>query len=107
MQRPGKRIMRLPTLPLFALCLAVALGLASPACAQPRAIQHGGVTQAVNTTDITLEYDRPVLRGRSVFGDLLDYDVVWTPGANRATWIEFSEPVTVQGASLEAGRYGI
>ncbi len=99
--------MRLPTLPLFALCLAVALGLASPACAQPRAIQHGGVTQAVNTTDITLEYDRPVLRGRSVFGDLLDYDVVWTPGANRATWIEFSEPVTVQGASLEAGRYGI
>jgi hypothetical protein len=99
--------MRRPTLPLFALCLTAALGLASPACAQPRASQHGAVTQTVNTTDITLEYDRPVLRGRSVFGDLLDYDVVWTPGANRATWIEFSEPVTVQGAALEAGRYGI
>jgi hypothetical protein len=99
--------MRRPTLPLFALCLTAALGLASPACTQPRAGQHGAVTQTVNTTDITLEYDRPVLRGRSVCGDLLDYDVVWTPGANRARWIDLSEPVTVQGAALEAGRYGI
>lgn len=99
--------MHRPTLPLLALALTAACALATPASAQPRASQHGAVTQTVNTTDITLEYDRPVLRGRSVFGDILDYDVVWTPGANRATWIEFSEPVTVQGVALEAGRYGI
>ncbi len=75
--------------------------------AQPRASQHGTVSQTVNATTISLAYDRPVLRGRSVFGDILDHDVVWTPGANRATWIEFDAPVRVQGAELEAGRYGV
>ena len=75
--------------------------------AQPPASQHGTVSQEVNTTTITLEYDRPVLRGRSVFGDILDYDIVWTPGANRATWIDVSEPVAVQGQGLDAGRYGM
>ena len=53
-----------------------------------------------------MEYDRPVLRGRSLFGQLLDYDVVWMPGANRATWIDFSAPVLIQGRELAAGRYG-
>lgn len=83
------------------------LALARPAAAQPAASQHGAVSQVVNTTTIRLEYDRPVLRGRSVFGDILDYDAVWTPGANRATWIDVSAPVTVQGVALPEGRYGI
>lgn len=83
------------------------LTLAQPVAAQPQASQHGAVSQIVNTTTITLEYDRPVLRGRSVFGDILDYEAVWTPGANRATWIDFSAPVRVEGEALPAGRYGI
>ena len=88
--------------------LAAALLLSASALeAQPRASQHGTVSQTVNETTITLEYDRPVLRGRSVFGDILDYDVVWTPGANRTTWIDFSTPVTVEGHPIPAGRYGI
>ena len=99
--------MRYKTLSVCLMSAALIAASASPVSAQPRASQHGAVTQTVNTTDITLEYDRPVLRGRSVFGDILDYDVIWTPGANRATWIEFSEPVTVQGAALDAGRYGV
>ncbi len=83
------------------------LASTAPLAAQPQASQHGAVSQTVNTTVITLEYDRPVLRGRSVFGDILDYDVVWTPGANRTTWIDFSAPVRVEGQQLPAGRYGI
>ena len=63
--------------------------------------------QVTLPSGITLEYDRPVLCGRSVFGDILDYDVVWTPGANRTTWIDFTEDVAVEGVTLEAGRYGI
>ncbi len=91
----------------FVLTLALALAGAAACEAQPPASQHGVVAQTVNTTTITLEYDRPVLRGRSVFGDILDYDVVWTPGANRTTWIDVTEPVTIEGATLAAGRYGI
>jgi hypothetical protein len=90
-----------------AALLLAALATARPAQAQPAASQHGSVSQVVNATTIMLEYDRPVLRGRSVFGDILDYDAVWTPGANRATWIEFSAPVRVQGQALPAGRYGV
>jgi hypothetical protein len=88
--------------------LGLVLVLAQHTAAQePPASQHGTVSQTVNTTTISLEYDRPVLRGRSVFGDILDYDAVWTPGANRATWIDFSAPVRVQGEELPAGRYGV
>lgn len=89
------------------LVLTASLALAAPICAQPKASQSGTVSQMVNTTTISLGYDRPVARGRTIFGDILDYDVVWTPGANSATWIDFDRPVRVQGAALEAGRYGV
>lgn len=89
------------------LAATIAAAMTTAVEAQPRASQHGTVSQEVNTTTITLGYDRPVLRGRSVFGDILDYDVVWTPGANRATWIDFTGAVKVQGQDLPAGRYGI
>jgi Protein of unknown function (DUF2911) len=92
---------------LSALGFLATFVFAASCDAQPCPSQHGTVSQTVNKTVITLEYDRPVLRGRSVFGDILDLDVVWTPGANRATWIEFSEPVKVQGQELAAGRYGV
>ena len=91
---------------VFAAVVASLL-LTGEVAAQPQASQHGAVAQTVNTTVISLEYDRPVLRGRSVFGDILDFDVVWTPGANRATWIDLSEPVRLQGVPVAAGRYGI
>jgi hypothetical protein len=73
----------------------------------PQASQHGVVAQTVNRTVITLGYDRPVARGRELFGNLVEYDAIWTPGANRATWIDFSEPVKLEGNALDAGRYAI
>ena len=59
------------------------------------------------TTVITMEYDRPVARGRELVGALVEWDAIWTPGANRASWIDFSKPVTVEGHALQAGRYAI
>ncbi len=92
------------TLP--ALFFSVVLSTA-PLTAQPKASQHGGVSQMVNETVITLEYDRPVARGRELFGGILDWEAVWTPGANRTTWVDVSTPVTFEGIELSAGRYGI
>ena len=84
--------------------VATATALISiPASAQPPASQHGAVSQRVNQTLISLEYDRPVARGRALFGEIVEFDAIWTPGANRATWIEFSGPVTVEGEALGAG----
>ncbi len=85
--------------------LAAAMG-ALPASSQ-QASQHAVLTQTVYTTEITLEYDRPVARGRELFGALVEWDAIWTPGANRATWIDFSKPVTLEGHALQRGRYAI
>jgi hypothetical protein len=74
---------------------------------RPRPSQHGTVSQEVARTTISVAYDRPVARGRELYGGIVDWDVVSTPGANRATWIEFSTPVTFSGVPVPAGRYGL
>ena len=96
-----RRLLMIATIVTF----AVAVG-ALPASSQ-QASQHAVVAQTVYTTVITMEYDRPVARGRELFGALVEWDAIWTPGANRATWIDFSKPVTVEGHALQAGRYAI
>jgi hypothetical protein len=96
-------------IPVLVLLLAAALAV--PVQAQelprPRPSQHGTVSQEVALTTITLEYDRPVARGRELYGGIVEFDVVSTPGANRATWIEFSTPVNFAGVRVDAGRYGL
>ncbi|MGH7500567.1 MAG: DUF2911 domain-containing protein [Longimicrobiales bacterium] len=84
--------------------------MTSPIEAQtPRPSQHGTVSQTIHTTTITVEYDRPVARGRQLFGDdgIVVHDALWTPGANRATILELSAPARVAGEDVPAGRYGV
>ena len=73
----------------------------------PDASQHARVTQRVGLTDITIDYHRPLVRGRKVFGGLQAYGQVWRAGANYNTTIEFSDPVTVEGRPLSKGVYGL
>ena len=69
--------------------------------------QSGSVFQRVANTDIEVVYDRPVARGRELFGGIVAHDEVWNPGANDATAISFSRDVTVNGQPLAAGSYSI
>ena len=69
--------------------------------------QSGTVFQRVANTDIEVVYDRPVARGRELFGGIVAYDEVWNPGANDATSVSFSRDVTVDGQSLPAGKYSL
>ena len=69
--------------------------------------QSGSVFQRVANTDIEVVYDRPVARGRELFGGIVAYDEVWNPGANDATAVSFSRDVTVNGEALAAGKYSI
>jgi hypothetical protein len=73
------------------------------------ASQHGEVKQRVGLTDITISYNRPVARGRTLFGEggLVRWDRVWHPGADSATVISFSRDVTVEGKALGAGEYSL
>ena len=69
--------------------------------------QSESVFQRVANTDIEVVYDRPVARGRELFGGIVAYDEVWNPGANDATAVSFSRDVTVNGEALAAGKYSI
>jgi hypothetical protein len=89
--------------------LVLAAALAQHATHSPaiKPSQHGTVTQQVAGTLITVDYNRPVARGRELFGALVPYDKVWCPGADYCTTIKVSTDVTIEGHALTAGTYSL
>ncbi len=73
----------------------------------PRPSQHGSVSQQIANTTITIEYNRPVARGRAIFGSLVPYGRVWCPGADNCTTIQVSTDVKINGQSLARGTYSV
>jgi tetratricopeptide (TPR) repeat protein len=73
----------------------------------PRGSQHAKVMQRVGITDITINYHRPLVNGRKVWGGLVPYGKVWRAGANENTTIEFTDPVSIEGKQLPKGIYGL
>lgn len=65
------------------------------------------IEQKVGLTDVTLEYSRPGMRGRTIFGNLVPYGKMWRTGANKNTTVTFSDDVVVDGQTLKAGAYAI
>ncbi len=90
---------------LGALCLA--LVFATPARAQFPRSQHATVTQHIQATEVSISYNRPVARGRELFGALVPWGRRWHPGADSATSISFSKDVVIEGHRLAAGRYSL
>lgn len=94
-------------------CTAVAIALscvAQTAGAQGYPFsQRGVVSQMVAFTEITVQYGRPVARGRKLFADsaLVPWGAVWHPGADSATRISFSHDVLVEGRMVKAGEYSV
>jgi len=54
---------------------------------------------------ITIDYSRPSMRGRKIFGELVPYGQVWRTGANAATSLKIDVNITIGGASVPAGSY--
>src|SRR5207245_7808565 len=73
----------------------------------PRPSQHAVVTQRIGITDITLNYHRPLVNSRKIWGGLVPYGEVWRPRASENTTITFTDPVTVEGKPLPKGTYGL
>jgi hypothetical protein len=73
----------------------------------PKPSQRGTVSQRINDTTVTIDYSRPVARGRELFGKLVPYGRVWCPGADDATTIEVTTDVTVNGQALAKGKYSV
>lgn len=65
------------------------------------------VKQAFALSDVTVDYSRPAIKGRTVYGDLVPFGKTWRTGANASTKITFGEDVKVEGSDLKAGTYAV
>lgn len=106
--RARERRPRAPT--DVAVFVLTGLVLASPAAlgAQVTASERATLTQTITGVEIELDYSRPSARGRTpLFGNVVPWGEVWTPGANANTTIRFSDSVTVNGTDVAPGLYGV
>ena len=63
--------------------------------------------QTVGLTELSIEYSRPGVKGRTIFGDLVPYDAVWRLGANACTKFTCSTDIIVLTEVLKAGTYAM
>jgi len=71
----------------------------------PKPSPQGEVQQQIGVTSVGIEYYRPSVKDRQIWGKLVPYDEMWRTGANAATTFEFSNDVMVNGNKLKAGEY--
>ena len=93
------------------LMIVVLLGVV-PTLAQrgddaDRASKNGKTDGSIEGVDVTLEYGRPNVKSRTIWGGLVPYGEVWRTGANEATTFTINKDVMVEGQELAAGTYGV
>jgi hypothetical protein len=73
----------------------------------PQASPAASVKQRIGLTDVEVEYSRPSVKARKIFGGLVPYGEVWRTGANTATKLTFSADVKLEGTPVPAGSYAL
>lgn len=95
----------------FKLVFFAVLGLFSAtAFAQlnlPQPSPRATVKQVVGVSEITIDYSRPAVKGRKVWGDLVPYGKVWRTGANSATSLSLSTDAEIGGKLVKKGDYAL
>lgn len=86
----------------------IAFSLATQAQIQtPSASSHAMMEQVVGLTTVKVDYSRPNMRGREVFGNLVPYGKIWRTGANATTKFTVDKPVVIADKELAKGTYSI
>ena len=73
----------------------------------PAASPAQTVKQDFGLSSVEINYSRPGVKNRVIFGDIVPYNVVWRTGANAATTITFGDTVMVGGVKVSPGKYGL
>jgi hypothetical protein len=73
----------------------------------PKVSPHATVSQTFGFTTITIDYHRPSVHERKIWGGLVAFGKVWRTGANDATTIQFSTDVKIEGNKIPAGIYSL
>jgi len=95
-------------MPLRMFCLALTLVLASAAFAQ-NAVDRDKATTTISGKNITIEYGRPALKGRT-FDQLmkqLPADRMWRAGSGQVTLLSTETPLIIGGKKIAAGKYSL
>lgn len=89
------------------VCLLCGLWSFGQNFSYPMASPRQVITQQFSVSQITVDYGRPSVRGRKIFGELVPYGKIWRLGANQATSITFYQPVKFGGLPVKKGDYAI
>ena len=96
---------------LTILFLVFALGISFSLTAQEDKSKRPSPPAKAEATigDLTIEidYSRPGVKGRTIWGMLVPYGKVWRTGANEATTFEVNQDVLIEGQPLPAGKYAL
>ena len=60
---------------------------------------------SIGSATITIDYGRPLARGRTLLGSVINYDRIWRTGANAATQFTTTAPISIAGLAVPAGTY--
>jgi hypothetical protein len=97
----ARRVPEVPDIQMLATQFA-----AAEAKSGPRSLSVRDTVRAkIGAASFTVDYSRPLARGRTLIGGIIPYDVVWRTGANAATQFTTSAPITLAGLELPAGGY--
>jgi len=92
---------------ITALSLITLVSSADAQIRKPPLSPRSVVTQQIGLGEMTIDYGRPSVRGRKIFGELEAFGVVWRTGANACTTVTFGEDAEVGGQQVKAGKYGL
>lgn len=92
---------------LLAFAITAIAGTTNAQLKTPQPSPTQTIDQAFALSNIKIEYSRPSVKGRTVFGDLVPFGKVWRTGANSSTKITFGDDVKVEGNALAAGTYAV
>lgn len=92
---------------ILTLFTAAVMALQINAQDLPKPSPLAKVSQTVGLTEITVEYSRPGIKGREIWGELVPYEELWRAGANKATKLTVSNRIMINGMELPAGEYSI
>lgn len=90
-----------------AICIMLATMVFAQEFSLPPASPRQKIEQQFSISKITIDYGRPGVKGRKIFGELVPYGKVWRAGANTSTKISFGQSLNFGGKYIASGTYAL
>lgn len=92
---------------LAAVLTAVSMHTLEAQIQAPAPSPSSTLKQTVGLTDIEINYSRPGVKDRTIFGEIVPYNQFWRTGANAPTTVSFSDDVMIGGKNIKKGSYSL